>query len=57
MNKNTAHEIYKKLRERVCAIAGNETREFIGEIEIDEAYFGPTRVRGKRGRDAGERFL
>jgi len=26
-----------------------------GEIEIDESYFGPTRVRGKRGRGAGRK--
>ena len=24
-----------------------------GEIEIDESYFGPSRVRGKRGQGAG----
>jgi transposase-like protein len=26
-----------------------------GEVEIDESYFGPRRVRGKRGRGAGNK--
>ena len=30
-----------------------EARPFAGEVEIDESYFGPRRVRGKRGRGAG----
>ena len=30
-----------------------EARPFTGEVEIDESYFGPRRVRGRRGRGAG----
>ena len=30
-----------------------KARPFAGEVEIDESYFGPRRVRGKRGRGAG----
>lgn len=56
VNRNTTQSIYKKLRERVCTLADAQTQEFIGEIEIDEAYFGPTRVRGKRGRGAGKKI-
>ena len=56
VNRNTAQSIYGKLRVRVCEIADLEAEEFIGEIEIDEAYFGPTRVRGKRGRGAGKKI-
>lgn len=28
-------------------------KKFNGEAEVDESYFGPTRIRGKRGRGAG----
>ena len=30
-----------------------EARLFTGEVEIDESYFGPRRVRGRRRREAG----
>ena len=41
------------LRLRVLALTMEEARPFAGEVEIDESYFGPRRVRGKRGRGAG----
>lgn len=28
-----------------------------GEVEVDESYFGPKRVRGKRGRGAGHKTI
>lgn len=28
-----------------------------GEVEVDESYFGPTRVKGKRGRGAGKKTI
>ena len=30
---------------------------FSGEVELDESYFGPTRIRGKRGRGAGGKTI
>lgn len=30
---------------------------FRGEVEVDESYFGPRRVRDKRGRGAGEKTI
>lgn len=30
---------------------------FSGELEADEPYFGPKRVRGKRGRGAGDKTI
>jgi len=35
------------------AMAMEEARPFTGEVEIDESYFGPRRVRRRRGRGAG----
>jgi hypothetical protein len=35
----------------------NSTSPLSGEIEIDESYFGPRRVRGMRGRGAGKKII
>jgi len=52
----SVNSIYIKLRQRLaeeckthCPIAG--------QIEIDESYFGPKRIRGKRGRGAGSKTI
>ena len=52
VNRKTSQRIYACLRGRVAARAVDEARPFTGEVEIDERYFGPRRVRGKRGRGA-----
>ena len=51
----TTHRFYVLLRARLIALALAEARPFAGEVEIDESYFGPRRVRGKRGRGARSR--
>src|SRR5450432_2597280 len=53
VNRKTSQRIYELLRRRVVELAREEARPFTGEVEIDESYFGPRRVRGKRGRGAG----
>jgi transposase len=53
LNYRTVHRIYSLLRERIIEVALLEMRPFAGDIEVDESYFGPRRVRGKRGRGAG----
>ena len=53
LNRNTTQRIYTLLRLRLFQIGCQESKPFTGEIEIDESYFGPRRVRGKRGRGAG----
>jgi transposase-like protein len=30
---------------------------FSGEVEVDESYFGPRRIKGKHGRGAGKKKL
>lgn len=52
LNKNTVHQIYNKLRERLAELSLEENEPFHGEIEVDESYFGAKRIRGKRGRGA-----
>ena len=48
--------IYLKIRMRLAEFCEDQN-PFRGEIEIDESYFGPRRVRGKRGRGAGYKTI
>jgi transposase len=51
------NDIYLRLRERL-AYECERRRPFKGgEVEIDESYFGPRRVRGKRGRGAAKKTI
>ena len=52
VNHKTTQRIYSLLRERIVDMAIEESKPFVGDIEVDESYFGPRRVRGKRGRGA-----
>ncbi len=56
LNKNTVHQIYNKLRERLAELSLEENELFHGEVEVDESYFGAKRIRGKRGRGAREKI-
>ena len=52
----SVNPIYLRIRERMarwCAVRS----PFCGELEADESYFGPRRVRGKRGRGAGSKTI
>ena len=53
LNRHTVQHYYDLLRLRILELAVDEARPFTGEVEVDESYFGPRRVRGKRGRGAG----
>jgi transposase-like protein len=51
------NDIYLRLRQRL-AYECELRRPFKGgEVEIDESYFGPRRVRGKRGRGAAGKCI
>jgi transposase len=52
VNRNTVNRLYNLLREYVIKMGLSEQEKFTGEVEVDESYFGPRRVRGKRGRGA-----
>lgn len=58
VNRNTSNRFYGYCRTLVLKDQERERREFLSEdeTEIDEAYFGPTRVRGRRGRGAGRKI-
>ena len=50
------NNIYIKLRQRLAEEC--EQHSYVaGQIEVDESYFGPKRIRGKRGRGAGSKTI
>ena len=55
INRNTVNRIYNTLR-KLIFIETQKTSILSGEIEVDESYFGPRRVKGKRGRGAGKKI-
>lgn len=50
------NDLYLLLRHRIYQHCQTQS-PFSGVVECDEAYFGPTRVRGKRGRGAGGKTI
>ena len=56
LNINTINTILKKIRKRIFEECEKESPFFGGEVEVDESFFGPKRVRGKRGRGAGKKI-
>jgi transposase len=48
--------IFLRMRKRM-AEACERNSPFQGEVEADESYFGPRRVRGRRGRGAGGKTI
>lgn len=50
------NDIYIKIRHRLAEVC-EDNSAFSGQIEVDESYFGPKRVRGKRGRGAGNKTI
>ena len=52
VNRHSATLFYHKLRELIAARLAAEAPFAVGEIEVDESYFGGVR-KGKRGRGRG----
>ncbi len=50
------NNIYIKFRQRLAEECEKHS-QLIGQIEVDESYFGPKRIRGKRGRGAGSKTI
>lgn len=48
--------IYIRFRERLAEECEQHS-VLTGQIEVDESYFGPKRIRGKRGRGAGSKTI
>ena len=56
LSVRAVNEIYLRLRHRLVAWSPVPA-ELEGVVELDESYFGPRRVRGKRGRGAGGKTI
>ena len=56
VHRNTANALYRRIRIRL-AEASEVQSPLSGEVELDESYFGPTRVHGRRGRGAGHKII
>jgi transposase-like protein len=49
--------IFGKIRRRIAEECERQSPFNNGEVEVDESYFGPHRVRGKRGRGASGKTI
>ncbi len=56
LSVRATNTIYLKVRQRIAQDCEAQN-PFRGEVEIDESYFGPKRIRGKRGRGAGGKTI
>ena len=59
VNRKTADRYYSLYRQAIkqAAIEERETMQLVDGIEVDESYFGPRRIKGKRGRGAGRKII
>lgn len=56
LNRNTVNRYLFLIRKRIAEECEKES-PFSGEVEVDESYFGPRRIRGKRGRGASRKTV
>ena len=54
LNRNTINRLYGAFRARIQTASAQESAAH-GIVEVDESYFGPRRVKGKRGRGAASK--
>ena len=54
LHHNTTLSLFRLLRVRMAELA-QDGCPFRGQVEIDESFFGATRVRGRPGRGAGRK--
>ena len=56
LNPKTVDLLINRIRARILLMSKSEDPT-AGEFEADESYFGPRRVKGKRGRGAGGKTI
>jgi len=57
LTHQSVNRIYLKIRQRIAEECQRASPFSNCEIEVDESYFGARRVRGKRGRGAGNKTI
>lgn len=50
VNRNTVNLYFNKIRQHIFHHQVHELKELVGDIEVDESYFGPRRVKGKHSK-------
>jgi len=56
ISRNAVNRLYSAIRWRIAEY--NRPKDLtVGEFEADESYFGPHRIKGKRGRGAGSKTI
>lgn len=50
LNRNTVNRFYKLFRESIYQFQTRRRKKFLGEVEVDESYFGAKRIRGWHGK-------
>jgi len=56
LSLRSTNQIFLRLREKLAKEC-EKVSPFSGDLEADESYFGPRRVRGKRGRGAAGKTI
>ncbi len=56
VSRRTVNRLLMDLRQRIADYC-EASSPLSGEVEVDESYFGPRRVRGKKGRGAGRKIV
>ena len=57
LSHRTTITIFGKIRQRIAEECARQSPFKDGDVEVDESYFGPHRVRGKRGRGASGKTI
>jgi RNase P subunit RPR2 len=57
LSERSVITIFGKIRRRIADECERQSPFNNGEVEVDESYFGPHRVRGKRGRGASGKTI
>ena len=60
LSRRSVNDIYGRIRQRLsedCERRAGLDGRAAGEVELDESYFGPRRVRGKPGRGASGKTI
>jgi len=55
VSRPTVNRLFGLFRKRIFKLT-TQSEKMNGTVEIDESYFGPRRIRGKRGRGAGDKI-
>ena len=56
VSRNAVNRLYTAFRHRIAEYKRPDDLN-TGVFEVDESYFGPRRVKGKRGRGAGDKTI